>query len=164
MFVPLLFPTKNRILQFNLFVLFICLACGRAVMVLEPRQLGIVFDRMSTVTSDADLKPIMSEVILFVFYRWVEGVLAGPAERLLWRPIEQNAERSLQTATYNHIMDLSRDFHTEKQSGELYTSISQGSSMINILDTVIFQILPVFIDLVLAAVYLYESPAELKVL
>ena len=133
-------------------------------MVLEPRQLGIVFDRMSTVTSDADLKPIMSEVILFVFYRWIENVLAGPAERLLWRPIEQNAERSLQTATYNHIMDLSRDFHTEKQSGELYSSISQGSSMINILDDVIFRLLPVFIDLVLAAVYLYETLAELGVL
>ena len=164
MFLPLLLPAKSRILQFNLFALFICLACGRVVMVLEPRQLGIVFDRMSTVTSDADIKPIMSEVILFVFYRWMESVLAGPAERILWRPIKQNAERSLQTAAYNHIMDLSRDFHTEKQSGELYTSISQGSSIINILDTVIFEILPVLIDLVLAAVYLYESLAERKLL
>ena len=160
MFVPLLLPTKDRILQLNLFGVFICLACGRALNVLEPRQFGIVLDRMSAVTSDVHLRSIMSEVVLFVVYRWIETVLMGPAKRLLWTPIEQNADRSLQTAAYNHIMDLSRDFHTEKQSGELYASISQGSSIINILKTVIFQILPVFIDLALAAIYLYDLPLD----
>ena len=155
MFVPLLLPTKNRILQLNLFGVFVCLACGRALNVLEPRQFGIVLDRMSAATSDVHVTSIMSEVILFVFYRWIDAVLMYPAKRLLWAPIEQNADRSLQTAAYNHIMDLSRDFHTEKQSGELYASISQGSSIINVLETVIFRILPVFTDLALAAVYLY---------
>ena len=160
MFVPLLLPTKDRILQLNLFGVFVCLACGRALNVLEPRQFGIVLDRMSAVTSDGHLRSIMLEVLLFVFYRWIEAVLMAPAKRLLWTPIEQNADRSLQTAAYNHIMDLSRDFHTEKQSGELYASISQGSSIINILKTVIFQILPVFIDLALAAIYLYDLPLD----
>ena len=160
MFVPLLLPTKDRILQLNLFGVFVCLACGRALNVLEPRQFGIVLDRMSAVTSDVHLRSIMSEIVLFIFYRWIEAVLNYPAKRLLWTPIEQNADRSLQTAAYNHIMDLSRDFHTEKQSDELYTSISQGSSIINILETVIFRILPVFTDLVLAAIYLYDLPLD----
>ena len=156
MFVPLLLPTKDRILLLNFFGVFVCLACGRALNVLVPRQFGIVLDRMSTVTSDVQLGSIMSEIVLFVFYRWIEDVLMGPAKRLFWQPIEQNADKSLQTAAYNHIMDLSRDFHTDKQSGELYTSISQGSSIINILKTVIFRMLPVFADLALAAIYLYD--------
>ena len=156
MFIPLLLPTKDRILLLNFFGVFVCLACGRALNVLQPRQFGIVLDRMSTVASDGQPGSIMSEIALFVFYRWIEGVLIGPVKRLFWQPIEQNADRSLQTAAYNHIMDLSRDFHTEKQSGELYTSISQGSSIINILKTVIFRMLPVFADLALAAIYLYD--------
>lgn len=156
MFVPLLLPTKDRTLQLNLFGVLVCIACGRVLNVLEPRQFGIVLDRMSTVTSDVHLGSIMSQVVLFAFYRWTESVVMVPARRLFWTPIEQNADRALQTAAYNHIMDLSRDFHTDKQSGELYTSISQGSSIINILKTVIFRILPVFADLALAVIYLYD--------
>ena len=156
MFVPLLLPSKDRTLQLNLFGVFICLACARVLKVLEPRQFGIVLDRMSTVTSDVHLGSIMTEMALYIFYRWMESVLVEPARRLFWAPIEQKADRSLQTAAYNHIMDLSRDFHTEKQSGELYTSISQGSSITNILKTVIFRILPVFADLALAVIYLYD--------
>lgn len=52
-------------------------------------------------------------------------------------------------------MGLSRDFHTEKQSGELFMAIDQGSSITSLLDTVVFRIGPIFIDVVVAFSYLY---------
>ncbi len=80
MFVPLLLPTKNRILQLNLFGVFVCLACGRALNVLEPRQFGIVLDRMSAAKSDVHVTSTMSEVVVFVLYRWIDAVLMDPAK------------------------------------------------------------------------------------
>lgn len=64
-------------------------------------------------------------------------------------------QATLKTAAYNQIMSLSRDFHTEKHSGELFKAIEQGRSITNLLDTVLFQIGPIFIDVVVAFSYLY---------
>ncbi len=54
-------------------------------------------------------------------------------------------------------MTLSRDFHTEKQSGELYKSIEQGRSITGLFQVVAFQILPLFTDIVVAFSYLYSQ-------
>lgn len=64
------------------------------------------------------------------------------------------AEASIKTAAYNQIMGLSRDFHTEKQSGELYKSIEQGSSVTSLLETIMFQVVPMFVDIIVAFSYL----------
>ena len=52
-------------------------------------------------------------------------------------------------------MGLSRDFHTEKQSGELFKSIEQGRSITTLLEMVLFRIGPTFIDVCVAVSYLY---------
>ncbi len=52
-------------------------------------------------------------------------------------------------------MSLSCDFHDDKQSGDLYKSIEQGSSVNDLLETILFQALPALVDLVVACVYLY---------
>jgi len=63
-------------------------------------------------------------------------------------------QASLKTASYNQIMSLSRDFHTEKQSGELFKSIDQGRSITSLLDTLLFRTGPMLIDIVVAFSYL----------
>lgn len=68
----------------------------------------------------------------------------------------RNAQASIKIAAYNQIMSLSRDFHTEKQSGELYKSIEQGRSITGLLEVVALQILPLFTDVVVAFSYLYS--------
>ena len=52
-------------------------------------------------------------------------------------------------------MNLSCDFHDNKKSGELYRSIEQGKSICSLLETLLFELFPMFIDLVVAYVYLY---------
>ncbi len=73
---------------------------------------------------------------------------------MLYEPFELWAQASLKKAAYNHIMGLSRDFHTEKLSGELYNSIGQGSSLTSMIDLLLFKIGPMLIDLTVAFVYL----------
>lgn len=97
--------------------------------------------------------PIL-EVFLWTVYRWADSSVISKIKYALWLPIEQYADGSLKKATYNQIMGLSRDFHTEKQSGELYTSIGQGHSLESIFEVLLFKIVPLIIDLTLAFVYL----------
>ena len=97
--------------------------------------------------------------ILFLeFGLWVlfsQGSMIRQMRHMLWLPVEQYAEGSIKTASYNHIMGLSRDFHTTKHSAELYTAISQGHSLKQIAETLLFSVLPMFVDVAVAFVYLY---------
>ncbi len=52
-------------------------------------------------------------------------------------------------------MSLSCDFHDSKQSGELYKSIEQGTSINSLLETVLFDAVPMLVDLIVAYAYLY---------
>jgi len=70
--------------------------------------------------------------------------------------MRRNAQASIKTAAYNQIMSLSHDFHTEKQSGELYKSIDQGRSITGLLEVVAIRILPLVTDVVVAFSYLYS--------
>ena len=137
-------------LQAKLLGVCVCLGCTRALNLLEPRQLGIVVDRIGT--SRAHM-PIL-EVLLWIVYRWLDSSFVSQIKYLLWLPIEQYADGSLQKAAYNQVMSLSRDFHTEKRSGELYTSIGQGQSLRSMVEIILFKVVPMLVDLGVAFVYL----------
>lgn len=94
------------------------------------------------------------EVILWVFYGWISSSVVSQIRYMLWLPVEQYADGSLKKAAYNRIMGLSRDFHTEKRSGELYTSIGQGRSLTSIIEVLLFKVVPMLVDLTVAFVYL----------
>jgi ABC-type transport system involved in Fe-S cluster assembly fused permease/ATPase subunit len=73
----------------------------------------------------------------------------------LWMPIDQYTHRSLTTAAYNHVMSLSYDFHTSRNTGEIWSSINQGRSVSGFIDTFLFQVGPMVIDLCVAFAYFY---------
>lgn len=94
------------------------------------------------------------EVLLWIVYRWTDSSIITQTRYILWLPFELYAAGSLKKAAYNQIMGLSRDFHTEKQSGELYASIGQGASLKSIVQALLFRVVPMLIDLTVAFVYL----------
>lgn len=156
MFVPLLWPTKQPLLYVNLVGVFVCIACTRALNILEPRQFGIVLDRLSVAEGEGSVKSLALQVMLYIFYGWFSSHILSAIQGRLWLPIDQNARQCLKKTAYNHIMDLSLDFHSDKQSGELYESINQGSSVVHLLRTILFELLPVLADLVVVVAYLYS--------
>ena len=96
------------------------------------------------------------EISLFILYSWLNsgaGVFA--LKNYFWLPLEQFAYKGISTASYNHVMNLSSEFHDSKRSGELYQTINLGHSVNNLLETIMFQILPLLVDLVVAFAYLY---------
>ena len=94
------------------------------------------------------------EVLLWIVYRWLDSSVVSQIKYMLWLPVEKYAVGSLQKAAYNQVMGLSRDFHTEKRSGELYTSIRQGDSLTSMVEMILFKVVPMLVDLGIAFVYL----------
>ena len=128
----------------------LCLIAGRVLNVLEPRQLGILLDSLA---SSHHGFPVL-EAALYMFYFWLPSSVLGPIRHILWEPVELSAQAAIKTAAYNKVMDLSCDFHTEKRSGELYASINQGGSVVGLLDLLVFQTVPMFVDICVAFFYL----------
>ncbi|KAL8699993.1 MAG: hypothetical protein Q9201_005688 [Fulgogasparrea decipioides] len=94
---------------------------------------------------------------LYVLFGWASSSAGIDLIRTcLWLPIEQYSNVAITTAAYNKIMELSSDFHDNKQSGELYQSIAQGSSVNALLETLLFDFGPMILDLVVGYGYLYH--------
>ena len=53
-------------------------------------------------------------------------------------------------------MSLSSDFHDNKTSSDLGQAINGGRSVADLLETVCFQVIPMFIDLAIAFAYLWS--------
>ena len=130
-----------------------CLLCVRFLNVLVPRQLGIVINSLGYGNGNGAFLQLCFYVALY----WASsgaGVMA--LKNWLYIPIELNAGKSIKMASYSHIMGLSCDFHDSKQSGELYTAMHQGSSVIDLLEMLLFSLVPITVDLLVACAYLYS--------
>ena len=71
-------------------------------------------------------------------------------------PIEQYSYDALSTASHAHLMSLSSDFHDSKTSSDLTQAVHGGRSVSDLLETVCFQVVPMFIDLTVAFAYLWS--------
>ncbi|KAL8690737.1 MAG: hypothetical protein Q9218_003879 [Villophora microphyllina] len=150
-FVPMIWPFNRPRLYFNMMGCMVCILAGRVLGVLKPRQLGII---ISILTSGSG--SLYTAVGLYVLFVWASGSSGiGLVQRSLWLPVEQYSEMTITTAAYNQIMELSGEFHDNKQSGELYQSIKQGSSITELLDLFIFSLGPRTLDLFVGYGYLY---------
>jgi ABC-type transport system involved in Fe-S cluster assembly fused permease/ATPase subunit len=69
-------------------------------------------------------------------------------------PIENYSYRGLTNAAFSHIMSLSMDFHSERDSAEVIAAIEQGQALTNLLSTLMLEIVPTCLDLGVALVYL----------
>jgi len=52
-------------------------------------------------------------------------------------------------------MNMSCDFHDNKQSEELYKSIEQSSSVNDLLETILFKTFSTLVDLIVTYIYIY---------
>lgn len=95
-------------------------------------------------------------VLIYAILRFISGsACIGWLKKWLWLPLEQYAYDSLSTASHAHIMSLSSDFHDSKTSSDLTQAVNGGRSVSSLLETVCFQVIPMFIDLALAFTYLW---------
>ncbi|KAL8937206.1 MAG: hypothetical protein Q9211_003802 [Gyalolechia sp. 1 TL-2023] len=151
-FIPMAWPSEQPALYFNMVGCGLCLLCGRVLKILQPRQLGIIVNILTTGSG-----PLYNAIGLYFLYHWASSSAGiDMLHQWLWFPIEQYSYTRITTAAYNQVMGLSRDFHDNKRSGELFQSIVQGRRVNDLFENVIFSFIPIIIDVVVGFLYLYS--------
>jgi ABC-type transport system involved in Fe-S cluster assembly fused permease/ATPase subunit len=164
-FLPIVWPKGQRANQLRLFGCGLCLAGVRALNILRPRQYGILINSLTRAAagegSVTNAPPGVDNswiipIVLLTIYQLLGSSAGLPfIKSYLWAPVEYGMAEKLSSRAYNHIMNLSSDFHDSKRSGPLWYSIYNAHSVTDMLDLVFFDVLPVVFDFVLAAAYIY---------
>ncbi|TKA75079.1 hypothetical protein B0A55_05587, partial [Friedmanniomyces simplex] len=152
-FVPYIWPSKDRWLQINFVLCILIVLVQRGVQVLVPYQSGVITNALA-----GDQGPVYmpwGAISLYILYRIFQGGngLLGAARQVLWIPIEQYSYRELSVAAFEHVHMLSLEFHLGKKTGEVLSALGKGSSLNTFLESITFNVLPMLVDLGVAIVY-----------
>lgn len=148
---PTIWPTNNRKLQLHILGSLVCEVVMRFFRIIAPFQLGVL---IAALGNGSGHLPIY-ELVTYLFFDWIESSdILDTIKTVLWIPVEQNAHKLGSLMAYKHVMGMSGDFHDNVQLSDLYMAIEQGTSLYGLLDTILFSIAPVLIDLLVACTYL----------
>ncbi|KAJ5901987.1 heavy metal tolerance protein precursor [Penicillium taxi] len=151
--LPYLWPSKSRQLQLVVIACFVLLILQRIVNLLVPYQVGVVTDSMSI--SNGQIQVPWLQICLYVLCRYLQGSqgLLESIRSNMWTSVSQSSYMELSTAAFEHIHNLSLDFHLGKKMGEALSALTKGSSINTFLEQVTFQVIPMMIDLCVAIGY-----------
>lgn len=148
-FTPYVVPKNDYKVQLCYLACIVCLIAGRALNVLVPIQLGKVADNLS-----GGEPPYRALAIWLLLSLAAHQPGLQLLETLAKIPIENFSYRGLTNAAFGHVMDLSMDFHSERDSAEVIRAIEQGHAITSLLSTLVLEIIPTSLDLVIALIYL----------
>ncbi|KAH8160891.1 hypothetical protein CIB48_g7349 [Xylaria polymorpha] len=144
--MPFLWPLQARAA-----FCFVLLLAQRVVNILTPHQLGIVISSLGS----GQLPH--KQLLLYVLFRGLQGQqgVIGSFRALIWIPISQSTYKRLSSAAFEHVLQLSLEFHLSKRVGEVMSALSKGGALNTFLDSLLFQLFPMVADLWIAAAYFF---------
>ena len=145
--LPFVLPKDDRWVQFMIFLTFVFITFGRAVNVMVPYQTGKIIRELEAREFN------VSSILLYVLYRYLQGSsgIVSAASKWAWIPIEQYSNSSLTISFFEHVHNLSLQFHLNRKTGELLRILDRGTvAIVSLLSTVLFQLVPVVADVSIA--------------
>ncbi|KAJ3165297.1 ATP-binding cassette sub- B member 6, mitochondrial, partial [Irineochytrium annulatum] len=153
--LPFMWPTEWR-LQTLVVASLTCLAAGRVVNVLVPLQYKVVVDILSDPGRDNKGPWIVYVAVLtFCFLRYLQGNsgIVSSIQNLLWIPVGQYNYREISVKILDHLHNLSLQYHINRKTGEVLQVVQRGtSSVAQLLSTLVFNILPIFVDIFISVI------------
>ncbi|KAL1591326.1 hypothetical protein SLS60_012070 [Paraconiothyrium brasiliense] len=151
-FLPYVIPRGDIKVLFCLIVCMITIILERILHVALPHTLGLIADR---VTSGAvPIRELLIYFALDVIYD-ESGILF--LQQLSKIPIKQFSYKKLTNAAFNHVMAQSIDFHSTRDVAEVMKAIEQGEALGNVVETIIIDIAPTLIDVIVACAVFYQK-------
>ena len=151
-FLPYLWPSDNWKAKGCLFLMFTGLVIDRVLRVLTPRQVGVLTDKI-TETAGTGVYP-WTEFLIWMFLRWINSasgfaMITEISKVYVWCW----SSARISDLAFTHTMNLSMDFHSNKDSGEVVKAMEQAQSLCDLLELVVFDIAPIIVDLFIALIY-----------
>ena len=151
-FIPYVIPKRDVKVQICLLICLITIAVERVLQVAIPYTLGVIADKVTHGST-----PIR-ELLIFLALDALNGdsglVLV---QELTTIPIKQFSYSKLTNAAFNHVMAQSIDFHSTQDSAEVMKAVEQGEALGNVLESVVIEIAPTLIDVIVACSIFYRK-------
>ncbi|KAJ6497879.1 mitochondrial half-size ABC transporter [Mycena sanguinolenta] len=146
---PYLWPSKSRFLQLLVLLCIILILFGRVVNAAMPFALGHVVNILESNSN----KSIWPALLLYVVLRFLQGSGGLAALRdCLWTPVMQYSDREMSALAFDHLLQLSFNFHTHRNTGAVLRVLDRGAAINHTLEHLLFTIAPTFIDIAIALV------------
>lgn len=149
-FLPYLWPKDDWRIMACLGIRALDVLQGRVLNLMVPRQIGIITDKLHQGTHVMPWK----EILLWTGFSWLNSFGGfGILDNLANAFISNYSYKRICDLAFAHVMNLSMDFHSNKDSGEVLKSVEQAQSLNTLIETVLFEICPVLLDLIVAMWY-----------
>ncbi|KAI8325821.1 P-loop containing nucleoside triphosphate hydrolase protein, partial [Martensiomyces pterosporus] len=153
--LPFLWPSDDRILQLRILGCVLILAAGRLVNVLVPLQFKIVVDGLSP-KDGSEVKFEWGHVLLYAVLKSMQGSVGilSTVQSFVWIPVGQATTKRISVAMFEHLHRLSLRFHVGRKTGEILRVQDRGvTSVVSLLSSILFNIIPTIVDIVLACYF-----------
>ena len=155
--IPFLWPNELR-LQLLVLTCLLLLALGRVVNVLVPVTYKYLVEELADASTNDPIDRTFAwiPIISFTFFRFMQGGVGvlSSLQYFLWIPVGQYTTRQISVKILAHLHSLPLSFHLHSKTGELLRVIDRGTASVgSLLSYLLFNILPVLIDIVLAVIY-----------
>ncbi|KAJ3098916.1 ATP-binding cassette sub- B member 6, mitochondrial [Phlyctochytrium planicorne] len=155
--MPFLWP-KGVYLQVLMGCSFLMLLVGRVVNVAVPLQYKVVVDVLTDETKGEGKGAyyVWAAVLTFCFFRYLQGGVGvvSTLQSLFWIPVGQYNAREISVKMLQHLHNLSLQFHINRKTGEVLRVMDRGTSSVSsLLQSIVFNIFPIFVDIGVAVVW-----------
>ncbi|KAJ4384852.1 hypothetical protein N0V86_000455 [Didymella sp. IMI 355093] len=151
-FLPYVIPRRDFKVQVSLVICIVTLALVRVTQVAIPYVLGVITDKVTHGSIP------MRELLIFFTLDVLNGGSGLPfIQDLAKIPIKQFSYRELTNFAFTHVMSQSIDFHSTQDSAEVMKAVEQGEALGNVLESVVTEIVPTFLDVIVACVMFYRK-------
>jgi ABC-type multidrug transport system fused ATPase/permease subunit len=163
-FLPYLWPGRDLRMLSYIVLILVNLLIIRILNVVEPFLLGMIVNKLTMEKAIPWL-----ELALWAIFGVLasEGTGLGAMNGVLDQRVTTWSMQKLKLAGFDHIMQLSMDFHDDKDSGEIIKALEQAGSLTGVLKVLVMDIIPGVMDVFVAfwfVAYLLDGYAVLIVI
>lgn len=156
---PFLWP-KSFMLQLRVVFCFGLLIGGRLINLYVPIYNKWIVDS----ASETPLLFRWDLVLIYVTFKFLQGGGVGSMGLLnnlrsfLWIRIQQYTTREIEVELFRHLHSLSLRWHLGRKTGEVLRVMDRGTDSINnLLNYILFSIVPTIIDIIIAIVFFVST-------
>ncbi|XP_018350877.1 PREDICTED: ATP-binding cassette sub-family B member 6, mitochondrial [Trachymyrmex septentrionalis] len=157
---PFLWPKSDYLLQLRVIFCFVLLLSGRLINLYVPIYNKKIVDSVVIVP----VKFRWDIVLIYVTFKFLQGGGTGSMGLLnnlrsfLWIRIQQYTTREVELELFRHLHGLSLRWHLGRKTGEVLRIMDRGTDSINnLLNYILFSILPTIIDILVAVLFFISA-------
>ncbi|XP_070564941.1 ATP-binding cassette sub-family B member 6-like [Ptychodera flava] len=177
---PHVWPSGHPILQLLVVLCFIILLANRGINVLVPLYYKYIVDALTpqsslseffsgyssdnTTTTPSPQTGLVfpwKDIMIYVLLKFLQGGLGvgsigflNNIRTFMWIKVQQYTSRTIQIRLFSHLHSLSLRWHLGRKTGEVLRLMDRGTQSINnLLNYVLFNIVPTIVDIIIAIIY-----------